>query len=232
IDRLLRPRSVAVVGASDRHGALGATLLNNLVQYAFDGEIYPVNPKRDELQGHKVCHSVDELPEGIDCAVLAIPRPFVLDTVRSLAERKCGAVVIYSAGFSEAGEEGLQDQLELGRIAEEGVEGRWGRHRAMAQACAEWVTAAGDRLGVEMSVLADAAHRSPTVTCVRVPGGTTGPAVVKAVKERGFVIGGGYGKLKQDTIRIGHMGDHTVAETEAVLEATEDALRALMGGGR
>jgi acetate---CoA ligase (ADP-forming) len=119
IDRLLRPKSVAVVGASDRHGALGATLLNNLVQYEFAGDIYPVNPKRDELLGLKVYHSVEELPEGIDCAVLAIPRPFVLDTVRQLAERKCGAVVIYSAGFSEAGEEGMRDQLELARIAEE-----------------------------------------------------------------------------------------------------------------
>lgn len=118
IDRLLRPKSVAVVGASDRHGALGATLLNNLVQYEFDGDIYPVNPKRDELLGLKVCHSVNELPQGVDCAVLAIPRPFVIQTVRDLAERGCGAVVIYSAGFSEAGEEGMRDQIELGEIAE------------------------------------------------------------------------------------------------------------------
>ena len=116
IDRLLRPKSVAVIGASDRTGALGATLLNNLVQYEFAGEIYPVNPKRDELLGLKVYHSVEELPEGIDCAVLAIPRPFVLDTVRQLAARK---VVIYSAGFSEAGEEGMRDQLELAAIAAE-----------------------------------------------------------------------------------------------------------------
>jgi acyl-CoA synthetase (NDP forming) len=117
IDRLLRPKSVAVVGASDRHGALGATLLNNLVQYEFAGEIYPINPKRDELQGLKVYKDVGELPEGVDCAVIAIPRPFVLDTVRQLAERGCGAVVIYSAGFSEAGEEGMRDQEELARIA-------------------------------------------------------------------------------------------------------------------
>ncbi len=119
IDRLLRPKSVAVIGASDRVGALGATLLSNLVRYEFAGDIYPVNPKRDELHGLKVYHSVDELPDGIDCAVLAIPRAFVLDTVRGLAEKGCGAVVIYSAGFSEAGEEGLRDQQELARIANE-----------------------------------------------------------------------------------------------------------------
>jgi acyl-CoA synthetase (NDP forming) len=117
IDRLLRPKSVAVIGASDRTGALGATLLNNLVQYEFAGDIYPVNPKRDELLGLKVYKSVQELPQGIDCAVLAIPRAFVLQTVRDLAERGCGAVVIYSAGFSEAGEEGMREQLELGEIA-------------------------------------------------------------------------------------------------------------------
>ncbi len=119
IDRLLRPKSVAVVGASDRHGALGATLLNNLVQYAEGVDVYPVNPKRDELHGLKVYHSVNDLPEGVDCAVLAIPRPFVVQTVRDLAARKCGAVVIFSAGFSEAGEEGLRDQQELVSIAEE-----------------------------------------------------------------------------------------------------------------
>lgn len=119
IDRLLRPKSVAVIGASDRHGALGATLLSNLVKYEFHGDIYPVNPKRDELLGLKVYHSVGELPDGIDCAVLAIPRDFVLDTVRSLGEKGCGAVVIYSAGFSEAGEQGMKDQQELARIANE-----------------------------------------------------------------------------------------------------------------
>ncbi|MFB0610832.1 acetate--CoA ligase family protein [Aurantiacibacter poecillastricola] len=119
IDRLLRPKSVAVVGASDRHGALGCTLLNNLVQYEFDGDIYPVNPKREELQGLKVYKDVKDLPAGVDCAVLAIPRPFVVQTVRDLAENGCGAVVIYAAGFSEAGEEGAKDQAELARIAEE-----------------------------------------------------------------------------------------------------------------
>ena len=117
IDRLLRPKSVAVVGASDRHGALGATLLNNLVQYEFAGDIYPVNPKREEIAGLKCYPTVNDIPEGVDCAVIAIPRPFVLQTVRDLAERGCGAVVIYSAGFSEAGEEGMRDQLELGEIS-------------------------------------------------------------------------------------------------------------------
>ncbi|MFV0644925.1 MAG: acetate--CoA ligase family protein [Sphingomonadaceae bacterium] len=119
IDRLVRPKSVAVIGASDKPGALGATLLSNLQGNGFAGDIYPVNPKRDEIAGLKCYHSPNELPDGVDCAVLAIPKPFVLDTVRQLAARKVGAVVIYSAGFAEGGEEGLAEQREIARIADE-----------------------------------------------------------------------------------------------------------------
>ena len=119
LDRFLRPRSVAVVGASDKPGALGATLLTNLERNGYTGTIYPVNPKRDEIMGRKCYASVDVLPEGVDVAVLAIPRVGVLDAVRGLAARKAGGVVIFSAGFAEGGEEGLAEQQEIARIAAE-----------------------------------------------------------------------------------------------------------------
>lgn len=119
IDRLIRPASVAVVGASDKPGALGTTLLSNLDKNGFAGHIYPINPNRETLGGRDCLKTVSELPEGVDCAVLAIPRAFVLDAVRGLAERKVGAAVIYSAGFAEGGEEGLAEQQEIGRIAAE-----------------------------------------------------------------------------------------------------------------
>ena len=119
IERLLRPKSVAIVGASDKPGALGASVLSNLERNGFDGEIYPINPKRDEIAGRKCLASVDDLPEGVDVAVLAIPRVAVLDAVKGLAGRKTGAVVIFSAGFAEGGEEGLVEQREIGRIARE-----------------------------------------------------------------------------------------------------------------
>ena len=117
IDRLVRPNSIAVVGASEKPGALGATLLSNLDRNGFAGAIYPINPNRETLGGRACLKSVAELPEGVDCAVLAIPRAFVLDAVRGLAERKVGAAVIYSAGFAEGGAEGLAEQQEIGRIA-------------------------------------------------------------------------------------------------------------------
>ncbi|ABD25121.1 CoA-binding protein [Novosphingobium aromaticivorans DSM 12444] len=119
LDRFLRPKSVAVVGASDKPGALGATLLTNLDRNGYAGAVYPVNPKRDEIMGKRCYASVGALPEGVDVAVLAIPRAGVLEAVKGLADRKCGGVVIFSAGFAEGGEEGLAEQREIARIAHE-----------------------------------------------------------------------------------------------------------------
>ena len=119
LDRFLRPKSVAIVGASDKPGALGATILTNLERNGYAGAVYPVNPKREEIMGKRCYPSVDALPEGVDVAVLAIPRVGVLDAVRGLAARKCGGVVIFSAGFAEGGEEGLAEQHEIARIANE-----------------------------------------------------------------------------------------------------------------
>jgi acyl-CoA synthetase (NDP forming) len=119
IARLLRPSSVAVVGASDKPGALGASVLGNLLRNGFAGTIYPVNPNRDRIGDLPCLPSVDALPEGVDVAVLAIPQAFVLDTVRGLAARKVGAAIIFSAGFAEGGPEGLAQQAEIARIGRE-----------------------------------------------------------------------------------------------------------------
>jgi aspartate aminotransferase-like enzyme len=117
-------------------------------------------------------------------------------------------------------------EAQLRSIEEEGVEARWERHRAMARSCWEWVEAMRTEEGLDLHVLAGEPHRSPTVTCIRLPDGLTGPDIVRGMKERGFAIGGGYGRLKEGTIRIGHMGDHTVAELRCLL----DVLRGVMTG--
>jgi len=118
LDRLLRPRSVAIVGASDKPGALGASVLANLERHGFSGDIYLINPKRDAIGARPCLKSVDDLPKGVDAAVLAIPGGAVLETVRALSRRGVGAAVIFSAGFAEGGEEGLEAQREVARIAE------------------------------------------------------------------------------------------------------------------
>lgn len=117
LDRLLRPASVAIVGASDKPGALGAAVLANLERQGFDGAIHLVNPKRSEIGGRPCVASVEDLPTGVDAAVLAIPRAGVLDAIRGLAARGVGAAVVFAAGFAEDGPQGLADQQEIGRIA-------------------------------------------------------------------------------------------------------------------
>ncbi|PXW73796.1 acyl-CoA synthetase (NDP forming) [Blastomonas natatoria] len=115
--RLLKPKSIAIIGASDKPGSLGASVLSNLERQGFDGAIHLVNPKRDEIGGRPCITTVDHLPMGVDAAVLAIPRAGVLDAVRGLAARACGAAVIFSAGFAEDGPQGLADQQEIAAIA-------------------------------------------------------------------------------------------------------------------
>jgi len=118
LGRLLRPRSVAIVGASATPGALGATVLANLERQGFDGDIHLINPKRAVIGSRQALGAIDELPPGVDVAVLAIPRAAVLDSIRALAGRGVGAVIIFSAGFAEGGEEGLAEQREIARIAD------------------------------------------------------------------------------------------------------------------
>ena len=90
MERLLRPRSVAIVGASPTPGAFGANVLANLEQAGFNGELYLVNPKRTNISGRPCLASVDDLPEGVDCAVLAIPRASVMEAVLAATRRKVG----------------------------------------------------------------------------------------------------------------------------------------------
>jgi predicted phosphoserine aminotransferase len=102
--------------------------------------------------------------------------------------------------------------VQLERILAEGMEARWARHIAMRERCVEWAEEANG-----LAVLAAEGFRSPTVTCLELPEGQSGPGVAAAMKERGYVIAPGYGKLKDGTIRIGHMGDHTLEELEELL---------------
>ena len=117
IDRLLRPRSVAIVGASAAPSSFGASVLTNLLNSKFDGDIYLINPKRQEIDGRLCLPSIDALPAGVDCAVLAIPRAGVMDAVEACGRNGVGGVIIFSAGFAESGAEGRAEQEQLAEIA-------------------------------------------------------------------------------------------------------------------
>jgi acyl-CoA synthetase (NDP forming) len=117
IERMLRPRSVAIAGVSATPGSLGGGVLANLERFGYAGEIHLVHPTRTEIGGRACVRSTEALPDGVDCVVLAIPTAGVLDAVRGCAKRGVGGVIIYSAGFAELGEEGRRRQEELAEIA-------------------------------------------------------------------------------------------------------------------
>lgn len=113
-------------------------------------------------------------------------------------------------------------QAQARRIAAETVDARAERHAAMARRSRAWVEENAARWG--LSLFAPEGCRSPTVTTIQVEGKTPAPEIVSALKKRGWTIGGGYGGLKETTIRIGHMGDHTVDGLEALLREIEEVL--------
>ncbi len=119
---------------------------------------------------------------------------------------------------------------QLGRITQEGLEERWRRHRELAERTWTWVSDLAERTGHGFSVLAREGFRSPTVTAVTLPAGLSGPDIVAAARQRGFTLAAGYGKLKPTTIRIGHMGDHTMPELEALLSALDGVIDDRIGG--
>lgn len=117
IDRLLRPRSIAIVGASATPGSLGESVLLNLDESNYEGDLYLINPRHPSIRGRQCLGSIEELPAGIDCAVLAIPGKAVLDALKACAARQVGSAIVFSAGFAETGEEGRSAQNELAGVA-------------------------------------------------------------------------------------------------------------------
>lgn len=115
----------------------------------------------------------------------------------------------------------LQKQFE--RIAAEGgIEARWARHEEMRRATETWVAHIGTRHGI--SFVPVEGRRSWTVSCLRLPEGKTSKPITQALLQQGWTIGSGYGKLKETTIRIGHMGDHTVAGLTELLDLLDRIL--------
>ena len=111
MNHLMRPRAIAVIGASEQQGKIGNSVMRNLVDGGFAGEIYPVNPKASEILGKKVYAGVDDLPDGIDVAVFAIPAKLVVDTIAKIGAKGIPTAILIPSGFAETGEVELQRQL-------------------------------------------------------------------------------------------------------------------------
>jgi acetyltransferase len=118
LEAFFRPSTVAVIGASRDPDKLGHAVLSNLQEGGFSGDLYPVNPKADEILGLKAYPSVTDIPNQVDLAIIVIPYPYVPDVLEECGQENVPAAVVISAGFREAGREGLERERELIEIAE------------------------------------------------------------------------------------------------------------------
>src|SRR5215472_12412855 len=109
----LDPRSVAVIGASENPNKIGGRPIHYLGRFGFSGEIYPINPHRAELQGHKSYPDLDSLPEAPELAIVAVPGQAAVAAVKACAERGVKVAIVMASGFGETGADGLAEQRAM-----------------------------------------------------------------------------------------------------------------------
>ncbi len=107
LSALFNPKAVAVIGATDRPGSVGRTLLWNLISNPFGGMVFPINPKRQSVLGIRAYPSIRETPEQVDLAIIATPAGTVPDLIRDCVDMGVKGAIILSAGFKEIGPEGI-----------------------------------------------------------------------------------------------------------------------------
>ena len=117
LSQFFTPKSVAIVGASEREDSVGYRLLLNMQQAGFAGNLYPVNNKRESLLGLKAYPDLIAIPEVVELVVIATPAATVPGIVRQCGEKGVTSVIIITAGFGELGEEGKRLQQEVLAIA-------------------------------------------------------------------------------------------------------------------
>jgi acetyl coenzyme A synthetase (ADP forming)-like protein len=116
MNRIMKPDAVAVIGASAEDGKIGNSVMKNLINGGYQGEIYPIHPKADEIMGRKAFKSVKDVPGKIDVAVFAIPAKFVAQALIEVGEKKIPGAVLIPSGFAETGNvEGQQEIVDIGR---------------------------------------------------------------------------------------------------------------------
>lgn len=113
LDKIMRPKAIAVVGASTKDHTIGSDIMKRLKEYKFTGDIYPVNPKGGEIEGFKAYTNVKEIPGNVDLAIIVIAQKFVLQAIDDCHEKGIKGICIISAGFKESGAEGAAAEKEL-----------------------------------------------------------------------------------------------------------------------
>jgi acyl-CoA synthetase (NDP forming)/GNAT superfamily N-acetyltransferase len=117
INRLLNPRSIAVIGASDRVGSVGRAVFRNLLTWGFDGPVYPVNPSVPHVASVPAYASVIDIPDDVHVAIVAVPRDEVFGVVEQCADKRVRGVIVISTGFTDGGPGGVAEERRLVEFA-------------------------------------------------------------------------------------------------------------------
>ncbi|MEO1645897.1 MAG: CoA-binding protein, partial [Chloroflexota bacterium] len=117
LDKIFKPNNVAVIGATEKEGSVGRTILKNLITNPFGGTVFPVNPKRPNVLGIQAYKSVTDIPVSIDLAVIVTPAKIVPMVVQECVDKGVEGCIIISAGFKEIGEEGVELERRIMEIA-------------------------------------------------------------------------------------------------------------------
>ena len=119
LETLLRPQSVAVIGASDNPARIGGRPIYSMLKGNFQGKLFPVNPNRDIVQGLKAYPDISSVPIPVDSAVISVPENVALKVIKECAERGVKSAVVFTSGFAEIGNSGLNAQHQIANIASE-----------------------------------------------------------------------------------------------------------------
>ena len=119
LEHFFNPSSVAVVGASQNPAKIGYDILNNIVRYGYGGAVYPINPRAQEILGHKAYPDLASAPSKINLAVVAVPAPAVMDVLEQCGKNAVDSISVISAGFKETGPEGARLEKRLATQARE-----------------------------------------------------------------------------------------------------------------
>ncbi len=113
LDALFNPESIALIGAAREPDKVGHSILKNLIEFSFKGDIYPINPKARELLGLKVYPSILDVANDVEQAIIAIPPNLILDVLPQCAKKGIKVAIVITAGFKEAGGDGTRLEEEL-----------------------------------------------------------------------------------------------------------------------
>ena len=116
LDKIFKPKSIAVIGASEKTGSPGYRVFRNLIGSGYEGVVYPVNPNRESVQGVQAYPTINDVPKIVDLAIIITPAKIVPDILEQCGKKGIKGILIITAGFKEIGPEGAALEQQLFKI--------------------------------------------------------------------------------------------------------------------